>query len=91
MNYQRYKLLLLFQLFIKGGHAQLFLRSSTAIPQLEGRTSAIAIPQLLQLFKEIQLRNCNSATAIFPVIHNFKSATSGLHFRKSNIFITILS
>jgi hypothetical protein len=39
----------------RGGHAQLFFESAIATPQLEGSTSAIAIPQL---FKE-----CCSATA----------------------------
>jgi hypothetical protein len=35
-------------LFIfKGGHAQLLFESAIAIPQLEGSTSAVAIPQLL--------------------------------------------
>jgi hypothetical protein len=42
----------------RGGHAQLFFESAIAIPQLEGSTSAIAIPQL---FKEMLLRNHNSA------------------------------
>jgi hypothetical protein len=42
----------------RGGHAQLFLESAIAIPQLEGNTSAIAIPQL---FKAMLLRNRNSA------------------------------
>ncbi len=32
----------------RGGHAQLFLESAIAIVQLAGRTSAIAIPQLLK-------------------------------------------
>jgi hypothetical protein len=59
----------------RGGHAQLFFESATAIPQLEGRTSAIAIPQLL---KEMLLCNPqlqNSAIAIFSEVRNFKSAT----------------
>jgi hypothetical protein len=43
---------------IRGGHAQLFLRSAIAIPHFEGSTFAIAIP-LFKLFKE-----CWSATAI---------------------------
>ncbi len=30
----------------RGGHAQLFFQSATAIPQLAGSTSTIAIPQL---------------------------------------------
>jgi hypothetical protein len=42
----------------RGGHAQLFFESAIAIPQLEGSTSAIARPQL---FKEMLLRNRNSA------------------------------
>ncbi len=39
----------------RGGHAQLFFESAIAIPQLEGSTSAIAIPQLL--------KKCSSAIA----------------------------
>jgi hypothetical protein len=51
----------------KGGHAQLFLEFAIAIPQLEGVTSAIAIPQLF--------KTCCSATAT-PQSHFFlKSAT----------------
>jgi hypothetical protein len=42
----------------RGGKAQLFFESAIAIPQLEGITSAIAIPHL---FKELLLRNRNSA------------------------------
>jgi hypothetical protein len=42
----------------RGGYAQLFLESAIAIPQLEGSSSAIAIPQL---FKNMLLRNHNSA------------------------------
>jgi hypothetical protein len=30
----------------RGGHVQLFFESAIAIPQIEGSTSAIAIPQL---------------------------------------------
>jgi hypothetical protein len=41
--------------FNRGGHAQLFFESAIAILQLEGGTSAIAIPQ----FKEMLLRNRN--------------------------------
>jgi hypothetical protein len=40
---------------IRGGQAQLIFESAIAIPQLEGSTSAIAIPQLL--------KKCCSATA----------------------------
>jgi hypothetical protein len=58
--------------FIRGGHAQLFFESAIVIPQLVGSTSAIAIPQL---FKEMFLRNRNSAIAIFSEARNFKSAT----------------
>ncbi len=55
---------------IRGGQAQLFFESAIAIPQLEGSTSAIAIPQL---FKEMLLRNRNSA---IPQMQFFlKSAT----------------
>jgi hypothetical protein len=42
----------------RGGHAQFFFESAIAIPQLEGKTSAIAIRQL---FKEMLLCNRNSA------------------------------
>jgi hypothetical protein len=42
----------------RGGHAQHFFESAFAIPQPEGSTSAIAIPQR---FKEMLLRNRNSA------------------------------
>jgi hypothetical protein len=41
--------------FFIDGHAQLFFESAIAISQLEGSTSAIAIPQLL--------KKCCSATA----------------------------
>ncbi len=47
----------------RGGHAQLFLESAIAIPQLEGRTSAIAISQLL--------KECCSTTAT-PQFHNLR-------------------
>ncbi len=50
---------------------QLFLESAIAIPQLEGSTSAIAIPQL---FKEMLLRNRNSA--VLQSQFFLKSATS---------------
>jgi hypothetical protein len=43
-------------LIARGGHAQLFFESAIAIPQLEGRDSAIAISQLL--------KKCCSLTAI---------------------------
>jgi hypothetical protein len=57
--------------FIRAGHAQLFFESAIAIPQLEGITSAIAIPQL---FKAMLIRNHNSA---IPQSQFFlKSATS---------------
>jgi hypothetical protein len=51
--------------YIRGGHAQLFFESATAIPQLEGSTSAIAIPQLF--------KKCCSATAT-PQFRNRNSA-----------------
>jgi hypothetical protein len=55
-------------LLTRGRHAQLFFDSAIAIPQLEGSTSAIAIPQLF--------KKCCSATAI-PQSQFFpKSATS---------------
>jgi hypothetical protein len=59
-------------MLFRGGHVQPFFESAIVIPQLEGSTSAIAIPQLL---KEIMLRNRNSAIAIFSDVRNFKSAT----------------
>jgi hypothetical protein len=49
----------------RGGHAQL---SAIAIPQLEGGTSAIAIPQLL--------KKCYSATAIPQSQFFLESASS---------------
>jgi hypothetical protein len=55
----------------RGEHAQLFFESAIAIPQLEGSTFANAIPQL---FKDMLLRNRNSAITIFFM----KSATSNL-------------
>ncbi len=59
----------------RDGHAQLFFESAIAIPQFEGGTSAIAIPQLV---KEMLLRNCNSAipkSQFFSEVCNLKSAT----------------
>ncbi len=35
-------------IYVRGGHALLFLESAVAVPQLEERTSAITIPQLLK-------------------------------------------
>ncbi len=46
--------------FLRAGHAQ--FESAIAIPQLEGSTSAIAIPQL---FKAMLIRNRNSAIPQF--------------------------
>jgi hypothetical protein len=70
----------LYSVHCRGGHAQLFVESAIATSQLEGSTSAIAIPQL---FKE-----CCSATATpqfcnrnFSEVRNFKSATWELYFR----------
>jgi hypothetical protein len=51
----------------RGGHAQLFFESATAILQLEASTSAIAIPQLF--------KKCCSATAIPQSQFLLKSAT----------------
>jgi hypothetical protein len=69
----------------RGGHAQLFFESAIAIPQLEGNTSAIAIPQLL---KAMLLRNHNSAipqsqsflmsATSNPQLENFISAIFGI-------------
>ncbi len=59
----------------RGGHAQLFFESAIAIPQLEGSISTIAI---LQLFKEMLLRNRNPA---IPHLQFFlKTATWALQF-----------
>ncbi len=58
----------------KAGQAQP-LWSAIAIPQFEGSTSAIAI---LKLFKEMLLRNCNSATITFSVVRNSKDAIFGI-------------
>jgi hypothetical protein len=67
------------ELISRGGHAQLFFESSIAIPQLEGSSSAIAIPQL---FKHMLLRNRNSA---IPQLQFFlKSATSSPQFGSFN-------
>ncbi len=52
----------------RGGHAQLVFESAIAIPQLEGSTSAIAIPQLL--------KKCYSATATPQSQFFWESATS---------------
>jgi hypothetical protein len=44
----------------RGGHTQLFVESATAIPQLEGSTSAIAILQLKKnVASQPQFRNHN--------------------------------
>jgi hypothetical protein len=69
----------------RGGQAQLFFESAIAIPQLEGSASAIAI---LQLFKEMLLRNRNSAipqsqfllksATSSPQLENFNSAIFGI-------------
>jgi hypothetical protein len=53
----------------RGGHAHFFFQSAIATPELEGSTSAIAIPQL---FKEMLLRNRNSSMAIFSYVCNLK-------------------
>ncbi len=64
----------------RGGDAQLFFESAIAIPQLEGSTSAIAIPQhFFNIAPQPQL--CNSAIAIFSEVRNFYSATWELQFR----------
>jgi hypothetical protein len=70
---------------IRGGQAQLFSESAIAIPQLEGSASAIAIPQL---FKEMLLRNRNSAITqsqfclksgtSSPELESFNSAIFGI-------------
>jgi hypothetical protein len=46
----------------KGGHAELFFMSAIAIPQLEGKISAIVKQHL---FNEMLLRNCNRAISLF--------------------------
>jgi hypothetical protein len=50
--------LILISVITRGGPVQLFFDPAIAIPQLEGSTSAIAIPQF---FKEILLHNFSSA------------------------------
>ncbi len=63
-------------LVTRGGHAQLFSKSAVLILQLEGTTSAIAIPQL---FKETMFRNRD--IAIPQSQHFLKSETWELHSR----------
>ncbi len=58
---------LIYLLRCRGGHTQLFFESTIAIPQLEGSTSTIAIPQLF--------KKCCSAIAFFSEVCNFKSAS----------------
>jgi hypothetical protein len=71
ISFQLYIFLYYQPLISKGGQAQLFFESAIAISQLEGNTSAIAIPQL---FKAMLLRNRDSA---IPQSHFFlMSATS---------------
>jgi hypothetical protein len=77
----------------RGGQAQLFFESATAIPQLEGNTSAIAIPQLL--------KKCCSATVtpqlqfflkyatLNPQLESFTSAIFGIFLTmESGLFMT---
>jgi hypothetical protein len=73
---------------IRGGQAQLFFKSAIAIPQLEGSASAITIPQL---FKEMLLRNRNSAIQQSQFF--LKSATSSPQLESFNsaIFGTFLA
>jgi hypothetical protein len=68
------------------GTCNIFFESAIAIQQLEGSTSAIAISQL---FKEMLLRNRNSAIPqsqffLKPQlqVRNFKSATSSLQLER---------
>jgi hypothetical protein len=49
----------------------IFFEFAIAIPQLEGSTSAIAIPQL---FKEMLLRNRNSEISVFPEVCNLRAS-----------------
>ncbi len=71
--------------YSRGGHEQLFFESAIAIPQLEGSTSAIAIPQLF--------KKCYSATAIPQSQCFLESATSSpqLESFTSAIFGTFLA
>jgi hypothetical protein len=55
----------------RGGHAQLFFESAIGIPQLEGSTSAIAIPQLS---KEMLLRNSAIPQSQFFLMSTISSA-----------------
>jgi hypothetical protein len=76
----------------RGGHEQLFFESAIAIPQLEGSTSAIAIPQLLKkccfatattqfrnrnCFWSPQLQVCNLRSFISALIGIFLAVESG--------------
>jgi hypothetical protein len=72
-------------MFTRGGDAQLFFESAIAIPQLEGNTSAIAIPQL---FKEMLLRNCNSAIPQSQFFLMFATSSPQLESFISAIFGT---
>jgi hypothetical protein len=61
-------------IFVRGVHQQFFFESAIAIPQLEGNTSAIAIPQL---FKEMLLHNRNSAfpqSQFFSDVRNLRAS-----------------
>ncbi len=60
-----------------------FFESAIAIPQLEGSTSAIAIPQLLKkcCSATLQFRNRNFFWSPQLQVRNFKSATWELQFR----------
>ncbi len=77
--------LLLYCIFSRDGHAQLFFESAIAIPPLEGSTSAIAIPQLLKkcCYATSTPQFCNrnfflmSATSSLQV-ENFISAIFGI-------------
>jgi hypothetical protein len=62
----------------RGGHAQLFLESAIAISQLEGRTSAIAIPQLLKKCCSAtatpHFRNCNFFLSLQLQVRNLRAS-----------------
>jgi hypothetical protein len=60
-----------------------FCNLKEELPQLEGSTSAIAIPELFKkcCSATATLQLLNSAITIFSEVCNFKSATWELHFR----------
>jgi hypothetical protein len=66
--------------FIRGGHTQLFFESATAIPQLDGSTCAIAIPQLFKkcCFATATPQFRNRSFFLSPQLESFTSAIFGI-------------